>query len=134
MTNEGADMHFNIMSQAAIHKKMTVEGQTRYLQDWTNIPGKMFYSMYPENWQYMPGYSQLSKLKIIVSGQLAERLERIARNRSKQTASGFTRSIPLPSLGISMKIEFSVEKGDKNLLGQVVNPNHNFKDIINPLC
>ena len=28
-------MNYNIMSQAAIHKKMTVEGVTRALRDWT---------------------------------------------------------------------------------------------------
>jgi hypothetical protein len=36
-----------------------------------------------------------------------------------------------------MKIEFSAEKGDRglrNLIGQVVNPNHKFKEINNPFC
>merc|ERR1711970_152498 len=49
-----------------------------------------------------------------------------------ETVSSCISSIPLPSLGISMKIEFSAEKGDRglrNLIGQVVNPNHKLKEI-----
>ena len=39
MANEGADKQYNVMSQASIHKKMTNEGKSRFLTDWTVLPG-----------------------------------------------------------------------------------------------